>query len=171
MRCEHSAQARPHPTDPQHTRSLQQQCASISNKGFTNQSTLFLSPLFSHACAHLRPQPLCFDMLHKNTQGEGLLHRQHFPPESELSTLSFQSTKRAPLRPLGLTGYRNSWMISLAAFRSGSTRQSISRVRAVAAQEQAFDRRLVARPIQHRPHREDLVQRQFAVKMCPPVKP
>src|SRR5208337_1286345 len=41
------------------------------NKGFINQNNEFLSPLFSHTCAHLRPQPLCFDMLHKNTRGEG----------------------------------------------------------------------------------------------------
>ena len=34
------------------------------NKGFINY-------LFSHTCALLRPYPLCFDMLHKNTRGEG----------------------------------------------------------------------------------------------------
>ncbi len=31
----------------------------------------FISYLFSHTCALLRPQPLCFDTLHKNTRGEG----------------------------------------------------------------------------------------------------
>ena len=40
------------------------------NKGFAFHIGQFLSPLFSHSCAHLRLQPLCFDMLHKNTQGE-----------------------------------------------------------------------------------------------------
>ena len=39
------------------------------NKGVTNRKSQFLSPLFSHACAHLRLYPLCFDMLHKNTRG------------------------------------------------------------------------------------------------------
>ena len=42
------------------------------NKGFVNQNSEFLSPLFSHSCAHLRPQTLCFDMLHKNRRGEGV---------------------------------------------------------------------------------------------------
>ncbi len=41
------------------------------NTGFARQKRQFLSPLFSHACAHLRLQPLCFDTLHKNTRGEG----------------------------------------------------------------------------------------------------
>jgi hypothetical protein len=42
------------------------------NKGFANQNSQFLTPLFSHTCALSRLQPLCFDMLHKNTQGEGV---------------------------------------------------------------------------------------------------
>jgi hypothetical protein len=42
------------------------------NKGFANQNREFLSPLFSHTCAYSRLQPLCFDMLHKNTRGEGV---------------------------------------------------------------------------------------------------
>ena len=42
------------------------------NKGFAKQNSQFLSPLFSHTCAHSRLQPLCFDMLHKNTLGEGV---------------------------------------------------------------------------------------------------
>jgi hypothetical protein len=40
------------------------------NKGFANQNSEFLTSLFSHTCAHSRLQPLCFDILHKNTQGE-----------------------------------------------------------------------------------------------------
>src|SRR5271157_1343190 len=51
-------------------------CTSSShpyqNKGLANQNRQFLSPLFSHCCAHSLPQPLCFDMLHKNTRGEGV---------------------------------------------------------------------------------------------------
>jgi len=39
------------------------------NKGFINQNSGFLSPLFSHTSARSRLQPLCFDMLHKNTRG------------------------------------------------------------------------------------------------------
>src|SRR5208283_2266332 len=39
------------------------------NKGFAKQNGKFLSPLFSHRCAQLRLQTLCFDMLHKNTRG------------------------------------------------------------------------------------------------------
>jgi len=42
------------------------------NKGFANQNNEFLSPLFSHTCAHLRLQTLCFETLHKNTRGEGV---------------------------------------------------------------------------------------------------
>jgi len=51
------------------------------NKGFANQNSAFLTSLFSHTCAHSRLQPLCFDMLHKNTRGEWVLPCQHFPPE------------------------------------------------------------------------------------------
>ena len=40
------------------------------NKGFPDQNSAFLTPLFSHTSAHLRLQPLCFDTLHKNTRGE-----------------------------------------------------------------------------------------------------
>ncbi len=42
------------------------------NKGFLTQNIAFLSPSFSHRCAHWRPQTLCFDTLHKNTRGEGV---------------------------------------------------------------------------------------------------
>ena len=40
------------------------------NKDFADQNSEFLSALFSNTCAHSRLQPLCFDMLHKNTRGE-----------------------------------------------------------------------------------------------------
>jgi len=40
------------------------------NKGFINQNSEILSPLFSHTSAHLRLQPRCFDTLHKNTRGQ-----------------------------------------------------------------------------------------------------
>jgi len=49
------------------------------NKWFIKQKSAFLSPLFSHSCAHLRLQPLCFDMLHKNTKGEGVTPSPTFP--------------------------------------------------------------------------------------------
>ena len=42
------------------------------NKGFLNQNRYFLSPLFSHSCALLRPYRFSFHILHKNTQGEGV---------------------------------------------------------------------------------------------------
>ena len=53
-----------------------------TNSAHPYQNKRFISPLFSHRCAHLRPQALCFDMLHKNTRGEGWLPCQQFLPES-----------------------------------------------------------------------------------------
>ena len=40
-----------------------------TNSAHPYQNKGFVSNLFSHACAHLRLYPLCFDMLHKNTRG------------------------------------------------------------------------------------------------------
>ena len=48
------------------------------NKGFADQNSEFLSPLFSHRCAHLSLQTFCFDTLHKNTRGEGWLWSESY---------------------------------------------------------------------------------------------
>jgi hypothetical protein len=67
------------------------------NKGFLNQNNEFLSPLFSHRCALLRPYPFCFDMLHKNTQVEGVTPSPIVP--SQIGTLLLlDSPFVAPLR-------------------------------------------------------------------------
>jgi hypothetical protein len=43
-----------------------------TNSAHRYQNKDFINHLFSHTCAHLRPYPLCFDTLHKNTRGEGM---------------------------------------------------------------------------------------------------
>ena len=55
------------------------------NKGFVSQP-------FSHTCAHLRLQPLCFDTLHKNTRGEGV------PPEATVSSRIGRGNAPTPKR-------------------------------------------------------------------------
>src|SRR5689334_16179805 len=52
-----------------------------------------------------------------------------------------------------------------------SPRQSHSRVRAGAAQEQAVNRGPVVRPAQRRSHREQLIERQLSMMNVPPGQP
>src|SRR5437588_5351669 len=52
--------------------------------------------------------------------------------------------------------------------RAASARQAIARMRSGTTEEQPANWRLVARPIEHRPHGEELVQRKLAVKNVAP---
>src|SRR5437588_6696346 len=52
--------------------------------------------------------------------------------------------------------------------RAASARQSVARMRSGTTEEQSANGRLVARPIEHRPHGEELVQRKLAVKNVAP---
>jgi len=52
----------------------------------------------------------------------------------------------------------------LRSIRPRSACQSIPRMRSVAAEKKPFHRSLIPRPIEQRPHGEELVQRKFAVE-------
>ena len=54
------------------------------------QNKHFITPLFSHACAHVYLQALCFDTLHKNTRGEGM------SPSSTVRSRIGREDKRDP---------------------------------------------------------------------------
>src|SRR5208337_3878780 len=43
-----------------------------TNSAHPYQNKGFITSLFSHVCAHLRLQALCFKTLHKNTRGDGV---------------------------------------------------------------------------------------------------
>src|SRR5579885_105088 len=54
--------------------------------------------------------------------------------------------------------------------RSARSRQTISRMRAIPAQKQSANRRLISCPLQNRPHRKNLIQRQRSEEHVPARK-
>jgi len=51
-----------------------------TNSAHVYQNKYFITNVFSHTSAHLRPQALCFDTLHKNARGrDGFLANSSFP--------------------------------------------------------------------------------------------
>ena len=48
--------------------------------------------------------------------------------------------------------------------RARASRQSGAGMRATSTKIEAFDRRAVARPVQQRPHRKELIKREVAVE-------
>ena len=73
---------------------------AYQNKELANQNCEFLSPLFSHCCALLRLQPLCFDTLHKNTRG------WEVPPAATVPSRIGREDKKDPRTGLKTGHYR-----------------------------------------------------------------
>jgi len=68
------------------------------NKGFLNQNSEFLSPLFSHCCALWRLQTLCFVIVHENWRGEGVTPPPTVPSRIETGSAPVPKRKRDPSR-------------------------------------------------------------------------
>jgi hypothetical protein len=61
--------------------------------------------LFSHRCALLRPHPLCFDMLHKNTRGKG-----YSVANTSLPNRNFAAARQSSCAPVPLySSDREKW--------------------------------------------------------------
>ena len=77
------------------------------NKQFKNKNREFLSPWFSHTCAHSRPYPVCFDTLHKKTQGEGVTPVPTFPSRIGMGNASIPPQEKEGFltsrTPFGMT--------------------------------------------------------------------
>src|SRR5882762_8690657 len=84
--------------------------------------------------------------------------------EHELYVEILRGANGAPLRMTSGRGSPQFVDDFLCRVCSRSACQSIPRMRSVAAEKKPFHRSLIARPIEKRPHGEELVQRKFAVE-------